>query len=798
MRRFEFVEGGSSKFWEITLEGSSSTTHWGRIGTAGQSTTKSFANDAAAKKEHDKLVAEKLGKGYREVGAPAAAAPKEKAELLPARTGGGIRRDVYLSNDGGGFAILSAGAVDRAVKDGRANDRKLVEAHDVLLVGLTGDDSFIARVVAGEPLTPPEEEEWIARIRWPLVVSGGKLLICSGYDPDLLASWREKDVEVVGECVREVAVPDGKYLASVYAYLHTMNGRVFCEERFGEKLGAWFRRDHEKRAFPSWVAGELSRSPEDDPGHEKLWEKLAASVEKKKLAVETDPLDWVGFLIHLQPFDAKAQISELSEDGWFPPDTGLRKPARFPLGIPAVGAEDGEVRYELNKILPQSMKKRPPPRKVETVDVHARVKDRVLAPVKGGAVEHPVVKLDQIYRLAWLATDAADPEIRITLGDPAWRIPWEPPVDGAAVEPIDGGFRIGFEFSGAKWAQMSAVRKVAERLASLPDGATLELMTAPEPDAKQHRDFGVHRYRGSVTKGVWKIAATYPALDRALLREAVDFSVAIDENGQELPLRDAAEGQKALELSHDDRALFHRNPIVVKKSTIGLTEKNDGLLHFVATYVFRTRWADVWPCTVPPPEDVAAEREARAKLDEASEKLAVQLTKMAAPRGAREPIFEGKVGRFEKIDLKKERPAEREIVDGADRQLEALGYVLLGDLVCSRFEDVLVRGYECGDTWGLLMCGVLQSSFDFVTRFKDGSVLTTTMTDGASKDEPRKGIHRSRFPKLGLDEIGKLHEKHEKRKEALEKKCGGRVRTESTLAALAQAIDYGVSKQLGL
>lgn len=63
MARYEFVEGSSSKFWEITLAGESFTVVFGRIGSAGQSQSKSFPSAAAAKAEHDKLVREKTKKG---------------------------------------------------------------------------------------------------------------------------------------------------------------------------------------------------------------------------------------------------------------------------------------------------------------------------------------------------------------------------------------------------------------------------------------------------------------------------------------------------------------------------------------------------------------------------------------------------------------------------------------------------------------------------------------------------------------------------------------------------------------
>ena len=66
-RRFEFVGDGSSKFWQVSVDDSTLSVHFGRIGTAGQTRTKDLETPAAAQREADKLVAEKLGKGYREI-----------------------------------------------------------------------------------------------------------------------------------------------------------------------------------------------------------------------------------------------------------------------------------------------------------------------------------------------------------------------------------------------------------------------------------------------------------------------------------------------------------------------------------------------------------------------------------------------------------------------------------------------------------------------------------------------------------------------------------------------------------
>jgi predicted DNA-binding WGR domain protein len=68
MPRYEFSEGSANKFWEINLSGKSFTTTYGKIGTDGQTTIKSWKDSAEAKKEFDKLVAEKTKKGYALVG----------------------------------------------------------------------------------------------------------------------------------------------------------------------------------------------------------------------------------------------------------------------------------------------------------------------------------------------------------------------------------------------------------------------------------------------------------------------------------------------------------------------------------------------------------------------------------------------------------------------------------------------------------------------------------------------------------------------------------------------------------
>jgi uncharacterized protein (TIGR02996 family) len=81
MRTFVFTDATSNKFWHIELSGKKFTVQFGRVGTTGQTQTKSSTSPAAAQKEHDKLVAQKLKKGYVETTAPAPALPVSTERL---------------------------------------------------------------------------------------------------------------------------------------------------------------------------------------------------------------------------------------------------------------------------------------------------------------------------------------------------------------------------------------------------------------------------------------------------------------------------------------------------------------------------------------------------------------------------------------------------------------------------------------------------------------------------------------------------------------------------------------------
>jgi uncharacterized protein (TIGR02996 family) len=66
MRTFQYSDAKSHKFWTIDVHGTAFTVTYGKVGSAGQTQTRTFPTPEEARAEADKLVAEKTRKGYVE------------------------------------------------------------------------------------------------------------------------------------------------------------------------------------------------------------------------------------------------------------------------------------------------------------------------------------------------------------------------------------------------------------------------------------------------------------------------------------------------------------------------------------------------------------------------------------------------------------------------------------------------------------------------------------------------------------------------------------------------------------
>lgn len=76
-RRFIYQDAKSDKFWDIEFEGTTQTVVYGKTGTAGREAVKEFATPEECTKESEKLITQKLKKGYTEL-AEGEAAPEKR------------------------------------------------------------------------------------------------------------------------------------------------------------------------------------------------------------------------------------------------------------------------------------------------------------------------------------------------------------------------------------------------------------------------------------------------------------------------------------------------------------------------------------------------------------------------------------------------------------------------------------------------------------------------------------------------------------------------------------------------
>ena len=90
-----FQEGNSNKFWKITIDGTSTIVNYGKVGTAGQTSTKEHKDAAAAEKFATKEIAGKKKKGYNEAEADANSTSEKPSKVTKTATTN-TRRWVYV------------------------------------------------------------------------------------------------------------------------------------------------------------------------------------------------------------------------------------------------------------------------------------------------------------------------------------------------------------------------------------------------------------------------------------------------------------------------------------------------------------------------------------------------------------------------------------------------------------------------------------------------------------------------------------------------------------------------------
>jgi len=191
--------------------------------------------------------------------------------------------------------------------------QQLVERNVLMPMSLYQDDGYIVRLVLDD-LSEREAEDWVARVRWKLNISCGKLLVTGVLDyEDDIPEAKDGDDFYIGCCY--VEVPSGDYQVEVYSYppydLSTGWGQIENPELFKGRLKSEYLPDYFRRTRPN----------EEPPE----W------LDDENFDLENA---YVNFVIKLTLLQEELPKLEFEGSGFI--EWEFRKPEKFPLGIPSL------------------------------------------------------------------------------------------------------------------------------------------------------------------------------------------------------------------------------------------------------------------------------------------------------------------------------------------------------------------------------------------------------------------------------------------------------------------------------
>ena len=153
-------------------------------------------------------------------------------------------------------------------------------------------------------------------------------------------------------------------------------------------------------------------------------------------------------------------------------------------------------------------------------------------------------------------------------------------------------------------------------------------------------------------------------------------------------------------------------------------------------------------------------------------------------------LFEGACGWYRQVDL--ESFGDTGVLVPFDSDLKALGFVFLGDLLCSAVALGVLRIYVSREnrTRAMVLVGTKNGALNVFgvfldSRFADGAVATTT-TSRAVKNLPDKGIHRTVCAWKGMFALNDEHQKHLNQVKLIH---GEPEPADDTLSAVAKTLD---------
>jgi hypothetical protein len=492
-----------------------------------------------------------------------------------------LRRDIHVPNESDGFVFTSALQRGRGLMPGEANWSAAVAACDLLPILVESEDPANVRVLVGGEPDAAERAEWIGRLTGALRIPDGQLALCGG------AAFVIDGDDWTLAYARIVDVPPGDYRATVYCYASAPNGGLCLAETGDEEpFGSWFRRTRADQAMPVWLHNRCVNDPDMDPAGRAHWRR-----QKEKRGGQV-----IDFLLHLEPGGEMNPV-RVGDHG-FGEAGDCRKPAVFPMGLPAVDLDGLDSEEDIAPVDDPAQAVA----KVRSLDRFA------LEAVVGGPVEVPLHRLVRAARLAWMCHPYTQPALQISFPKAAIDIE---DIEGVVMRRAGQALHVEFDNNGQPAGAQDAMVTLGKQLRELPDGSVIRLETArsgsPQGDRPVLSDgrgfdatgvegpLGLWRFQGSVAGGAWRIEETYPRLDARVLNEALSVAEAL-EAPRRFVARDEQEAQLIEErLTKHAPEFFHSNPLQRSGAELTVQRRDPGALWQVATRAFWLRYAGVIP-----------------------------------------------------------------------------------------------------------------------------------------------------------------------------------------------------------
>jgi hypothetical protein len=771
MARFAFGKGKKRSYWDIEQVGRTLRSHDVNPVSPRLPGYQTFASESAARAELERLSAEHIAEGFSPADhdAHAIAGLVAKPAAQPVAVTFPVRKDTYVYNEATGFMVTSMDMAGVTMDEGSKKWNKAVADGKMIPVTLMQDDPFVVRVVAGDPLTPQEEEEWVAKLDWVLDVPSGKVAITGG--AVLVNEEYDPDDRYFQSYLRYVDVPPGRYRATVYTYVPGINGDGALDELAGgydahERYGAWFRRTRPGEEFPPWLVEWCVGEPDEDPGHEKEW-------QNRERPDNSAMPEYINFVLHLT-LDPNAQApGKPPEVGWFGEAENARKPERAPRGL-----EGRDVAGHYDESSGGWM---------YLFQIPEAARRFAWIPIEGGPVEVEPGEIGLLYRIARFTHGHTVPELRATLPDASgFTAPLQGPPETLVL--LQGReLQIAFGNNQRPDEIVDRFEALAPLIANLPDGTELEMQTGQldEPVFEAQVPVGLHRYRGRMIGGKWQIAESFPKVDAAIFRGALALAREVAA-GDAISIHDGGEGDAVMKFANANFKIWiEDNPGKIEGGRLALGTREPGVLSLYGSSVFAVRFRETWPVVDFSGDDAEDEDDDDEDVD------------LSIPVQGKK-LLESPTGRmyFATMSLLvSESLAER--IQKEEKALFALGYKHVGDIVSNLAPKVAIRSYakEGGDTWATYLVAAPDTLvFEMSTRFEkdDASLLTTRLT-GAIENLKTNTYKQS----VTEGTFAEMEAKHTQRKTELAAVHGAPIPVERTHSGLAAAVEAAMKKQLG-